>query len=158
MGGMRVGTTLGVRPRINLRSGPLHDPEAENAIVLHHPKVLSATEQLQMLKSTADPKSAPQAEVAVVVDPILGKVLRPHQIDGVRFLYNCVTGVTSEGAHGCIMADEMVCLSQRAMSSFVTALVALVDLYCLRVLARLCSALHCCGRFSSSHHVLASPQ
>ncbi|KAJ3285465.1 DNA-dependent ATPase protein rad54 [Borealophlyctis nickersoniae] len=105
-GAMKVGTTLGVRPRVNLRSGPLHDPEAENAIVLHHPRVLSATEQMHAMKAKADP-NGPKPEVHVVVDPVLGKVLRPHQIDGVRFLYNCVTGKTAEGAHGCIMADEM---------------------------------------------------
>ena len=102
---MRHGTTLGVRPKLNLKNGPLHDPEAENAIVLHHPRVLSATEQLHAMTSKAE------QEVHVVVDPILSKVLRPHQIDGVRFLYNCVTGRTAEGAHGCIMADEMVSYS-----------------------------------------------
>ncbi|KAJ3038307.1 DNA-dependent ATPase protein rad54 [Rhizophlyctis rosea] len=101
---------LAVKRRVlttKFKTGPLHDPEADGAIVLHHPRILSVTEQLQLTKSTADPSSAPKAEVHVVVDPILSKVLRPHQIDGVRFLYNCVTGRTAEGAHGCIMADEM---------------------------------------------------
>ncbi|KAJ3053902.1 DNA-dependent ATPase protein rad54 [Rhizophlyctis rosea] len=106
-GAMRHGTTLGVRPKVNIRNGPLHDPEAENAIVLHHPRILTATEQLHAMKSKSNPSAAPIQEVHVVVDPILSKVLRPHQIDGVRFLYNCVTGRTAEGAHGCIMADEM---------------------------------------------------
>lgn len=106
-----MGTTLGTRPRVNVYKGPLHDPEAENAIVLHHPKVLSAEEQLQALKSTAIGGSKPKVEVHVVVDPMLGKILRPHQIDGVRFLYNCVTGRVKENAYGCIMADEMVSAS-----------------------------------------------
>ncbi|KAJ3004379.1 DNA-dependent ATPase protein rad54 [Thoreauomyces humboldtii] len=87
--------------------GPLYDPEAENAIVLHHPKVLSATEKLEALKSKVGPGSQPDAEIHVVVDPMLGKVLRPHQIEGVRFLYNCVTGQAKSNAFGCIMADEM---------------------------------------------------
>ncbi|KAJ2785368.1 DNA-dependent ATPase protein rad54 [Coemansia javaensis] len=46
-------------------------------------------------------------EVAVVVDPALGRKLRPHQIEGVKFMYNCVTARVYDGAYGCIMADEM---------------------------------------------------
>jgi len=47
------------------------------------------------------------SKVHVVVDPVLSKVLRPHQREGVRFLYECVTGNKIEAFHGCIMADEM---------------------------------------------------
>lgn len=32
--------------------------------------------------------------------------LRPHQIEGVRFMYDCVSGQQSE-ARGCILADDM---------------------------------------------------
>ncbi len=46
-------------------------------------------------------------KVPVVIDPRLGKVLRPHQVEGVKFMYRCATGMTDENAHGCIMADEM---------------------------------------------------
>ena len=46
-------------------------------------------------------------KVPVVIDPRLAKVLRPHQIEGVKFLYRCTTGLIDENAHGCIMADEM---------------------------------------------------
>jgi DNA repair and recombination RAD54-like protein len=45
--------------------------------------------------------------VPVVIDPRLAKVLRPHQIEGVKFMYRCVTGMIDEKANGCIMADEM---------------------------------------------------
>ena len=51
--------------------------------------------------------------VDVVLDPDLTRVLRPHQIEGVRFLYEAVTGMTSlELGHtspgqGAILADEM---------------------------------------------------
>ena len=34
-------------------------------------------------------------------------MLRPHQREGVKFMYDCVTGIKIEGAYGCIMADEM---------------------------------------------------
>ncbi len=43
-----------------------------------------------------------------MVDPVLAKVLRPHQREGVKFMWDCITGVTLPDNHGCIMADEMV--------------------------------------------------
>ncbi|KAG7092566.1 DNA repair protein rhp54 [Marasmius oreades] len=46
-------------------------------------------------------------KVAVVIDPRLSKVLRPHQVEGVKFLYRCTTGMLVENQYGCIMADEM---------------------------------------------------
>ncbi|KAM9761510.1 DNA repair and recombination protein RAD54-like [Menidia menidia] len=101
---------LGLRALGLKRSGvrkALHDPFAEDALVLYAPPALSAHELL-----TADKEKLP---VHVVVDPILGKVLRPHQREGVRFLWECgvrflwecVTGRRLPGAHGCIMADDM---------------------------------------------------
>ncbi|TFY72686.1 hypothetical protein EVG20_g352 [Dentipellis fragilis] len=46
-------------------------------------------------------------KVPVVIDPRLSKVLRPHQVEGVKFLYKCTTGMVVENQYGCIMADEM---------------------------------------------------
>lgn len=43
----------------------------------------------------------------MVVDPVLCNILRPHQREGVKFMYECVTGKRIEDAYGCIMADEM---------------------------------------------------
>lgn len=48
-----------------------------------------------------------ESQVHVVVDPLLCKILRPHQREGVKFMYECVTGARIEGFSGCIMADEM---------------------------------------------------
>lgn len=45
--------------------------------------------------------------VPVVIDPKLAKILRPHQVAGVKFLYRCTTGIEDPRAKGCIMADEM---------------------------------------------------
>ena len=45
--------------------------------------------------------------VDVVVDPHLGSLLRPHQVEGVKFLYECVTGLRDTGGTGAILADEM---------------------------------------------------
>ncbi|XP_068095683.1 DNA repair and recombination protein RAD54-like isoform X2 [Hyperolius riggenbachi] len=77
----------------------LHDPYEEGALVLYEPPILSAHDQLK-----ADKEKVP---VHVVVDPVLGKVLRPHQREGVKFLWDCVTGRRIPGSHGAIMADEM---------------------------------------------------
>lgn len=100
---------LGVRPRSGIIVRPLHDPDAEDAIVLYWPPELSAEEKVKLLarKGMAKGANEEEEEVAVVVDPVLAKVLRPHQIEGVRFLWECVTGRRVENAYGCIMADEM---------------------------------------------------
>ncbi|GAB0495847.1 hypothetical protein MMPV_007154 [Pyropia vietnamensis] len=59
----------------------------------------------------ADPRNAesPYVLAPVVMDPYLGKSLRPHQREGIRFLYKCVTGDTGVpgGGHGAILADSM---------------------------------------------------
>lgn len=45
--------------------------------------------------------------VEVSIDPMLAKVLRPHQIEGVKFLYECVMGYKMKGYYGALLADEM---------------------------------------------------
>ncbi|KAI0273725.1 P-loop containing nucleoside triphosphate hydrolase protein [Gloeopeniophorella convolvens] len=52
-------------------------------------------------------KSSRSNKVPVVIDPRLGNVLRPHQVEGVKFLYKCATGMIVENQYGCIMADGM---------------------------------------------------
>ncbi|KAG7228904.1 hypothetical protein INR49_008682 [Caranx melampygus] len=94
--------SLGIRALGLKRAGvrkALHDPFAEDALVLFEPPTLSAHDLIK-----ADKEKLP---VHVVVDPVLGKVLRPHQREGVKFLWECVTGRRIPGSYGCIMADEM---------------------------------------------------
>ena len=110
---------------------PLHDPSGEFAIVLYDPtvddkpdpKVLAEGSMKEdqkpkldvplMHKSLADILGikkevvGDRPKVPVVIDPKLAKVLRPHQVEGVKFLYKCTTGLIAENARGCIMADEM---------------------------------------------------
>lgn len=76
----------------------MHDPEMANALILYEPPFLSETAKLKV-----DPKDV---LVHVVVDPVLGNILRPHQREGVKFMYDCLTGAKG-GFKGCIMADEM---------------------------------------------------
>lgn len=40
-----------------------------------------------------------------VMQGVIGVALK---LQGVKFLYDCVTGQRIKGSHGCIMADEMV--------------------------------------------------
>ncbi|MGH0164156.1 UNVERIFIED_CONTAM: hypothetical protein FKN15_074719 [Acipenser sinensis] len=77
----------------------LHDPFEEGALVLYEPPALGAHDLIK-----ADKEKLP---VHVVVDPVLCKVLRPHQREGVKFLWDCVTGRRIPQSYGCIMADEM---------------------------------------------------
>ncbi|CAG5131339.1 unnamed protein product, partial [Candidula unifasciata] len=95
--GSGLGRVLGVR-RQGARQ-PLHSPYDEGALVLYCPPELSAHDQMKM--------DAEQVPVHVVVDPVLTRVLRPHQREGVKFMYDCVTGNQIENNYGCIMADEM---------------------------------------------------
>ncbi|XP_068599411.1 DNA repair and recombination protein RAD54-like [Brachionichthys hirsutus] len=94
--------SLGIRALGLKRAGvrrALHDPFAEGALVLYEPPPMSTHDLIK-----ADKDKLP---VHVVVDPVLGNVLRPHQREGVKFLWECVTGRRIPGSHGCIMADEM---------------------------------------------------
>ncbi|KAH6644104.1 helicase swr1 [Boeremia exigua] len=121
--GMRLGAVFVARP--------LHDPSGEFAIVLYDPTVddkpapkeevipkMSQEERKEMdtpvvhkslaeilgLKKKVDEE---RPRVPVVIDPRLAKVLRPHQVEGVKFLYRATTGLIDPNANGCIMADEM---------------------------------------------------
>ncbi|KAI3624997.1 hypothetical protein CBS9595_000358 [Malassezia furfur] len=81
---------------------PRYDPAAPGAVVMRRP-----SEKHQALYGRGMPV------VDVVLDPELTSVLRPHQVDGVRFLYEAVTGMAAlEHGHaspgqGAILADEM---------------------------------------------------
>lgn len=45
--------------------------------------------------------------VDVIVDPSLSSILRPHQKEGVKFLYECVMGFRPFDGYGALLADEM---------------------------------------------------
>lgn len=68
------------------RGEPLYDPTLEGAIVLR--------------------KQHPD-DTDVVIDPFLAKKLRPHQVQGVRFLYECVMNQRGFDGHGALLADDM---------------------------------------------------
>lgn len=88
---------LGLKKSLVRRA--LHDPLHCNALVLYTPPEFTENDKLKI-----DLKKIP---VHVVVDPVLGNILRPHQREGVKFMYDCVTGGKLPDFNGCIMADEM---------------------------------------------------
>lgn len=43
----------------------------------------------------------------VVIDPYISSMLRPHQREGVKFLYDCVMEIKDFKGAGAVLADEM---------------------------------------------------
>ena len=41
------------------------------------------------------------------VDKMLTKWLRPHQREGVQFMFECVSSLRATDGAGCILADDM---------------------------------------------------
>jgi DNA repair and recombination protein RAD54 and RAD54-like protein len=126
----RPAPTLGMRRGATFVVKPLHDPSGEFAIVLYDPTIdekpkpkpedakpgedarvkLDTPLIHRTLADILGIKKEVEGErpkVPVVIDPRLSKVLRPHQVQGVKFMYKCTTGQIDENARGCIMADEM---------------------------------------------------
>ena len=124
--------SLGARRQPIFAPRPLHDPMSDHAIVLYDPTIddvpnpedeeaarLEAEKRkkeaeargphrsLKAILGIVDEKKKVEVKVPVVIDPRLSKILRPHQIEGVKFLYRCTTGLLANNAWGCIMADEM---------------------------------------------------
>ncbi|CAI5709337.1 unnamed protein product [Hyaloperonospora brassicae] len=64
-------------------------------------KVSDAPPPLVLWQSETDP------EMKVVVPEIVGKFLRPHQREGVQFMFDCVCQIKGFDGQGCILADDM---------------------------------------------------
>ncbi|KAG0289623.1 helicase [Linnemannia gamsii] len=82
---------------------PRHNPDTLHAILLPRP----SSSHPRVVKGGNNRPSGDIGLVDVVVDPILGQHLRPHQREGVRFLYECVMQMTDVNGQGAILADEM---------------------------------------------------
>jgi DNA repair and recombination protein RAD54B len=75
----------------DMRPTARHDPLAKDALVMKRPELAPKGKQI----------------VDVVVDPLLTRNLRPHQREGVAFMYECVMGMKAYDGEGAILADEM---------------------------------------------------
>ncbi|KAJ3796966.1 DNA repair protein, SNF2 family [Lentinula aff. detonsa] len=89
------------REKLEAKEKAMKEAEAKTAGMFNPHKSLKV-----MLGEGKDKKDK-VAKVPVVIDPRLSKVLRPHQVEGVKFLYKCATGMMVDNQYGCIMADEM---------------------------------------------------
>ncbi|EMG49407.1 hypothetical protein G210_5820 [Candida maltosa Xu316] len=56
---------------------------------------------------TLPPPPSVSDYVRVNIDPHLATKLRPHQVEGVKFLYECLLGYRDFNGNGCLLADEM---------------------------------------------------
>lgn len=85
------------------KDSPSPEPTEQPSQKKRHQKSLA-----EILGICKTPDSASKyPDVPVVIDPRLAKILRPHQVAGVKFLYRCTAGLMDARAKGCIMADEM---------------------------------------------------
>lgn len=113
-------------------------------------------------------------KVPVVIDPRLAKVLRPHQVEGVKvregvmidfmdaeltqFLYRCTTGLVNEKANGCIMADEMgLGKTVRTMYSMEFGELTLLQLQCITLMWTLLKQSPDPGKSAIQKCVIACP-
>lgn len=110
----RPAPTLGMRKGATFVVKPLHDPSGEFAIVLYDPTVDDVDEgpQPKKIEGCQQEESRPKLNeplvhksladilglkkevedrprVPVVIDPRLAKILRPHQVEGVKVIYHC---------------------------------------------------------------------
>jgi DNA repair and recombination RAD54-like protein len=97
--------SLGARRHPTLTPRPLHDPMSDHAIVLYDPTIDDKTpaedlagaftekpieedrgphRSLKAILGIVDEKKKKEVKVPVVIDPRLSKMLRPHQIEGVK--------------------------------------------------------------------------
>ncbi|KAF9559847.1 hypothetical protein CPC08DRAFT_742940 [Agrocybe pediades] len=76
---------------------PLHDPHAPDSLVMKEPN----KEHMKKYNKRNLPV------IPVVIDPLLSRRMRPHQKEGLKFLYESVMGLRKHEGQGCILADEM---------------------------------------------------
>ncbi|XP_028985049.1 DNA repair and recombination protein RAD54B [Betta splendens] len=87
----------GSKTKVEHTCRPHHDPLAPGALVMPRPSPNHQWSENKFGLPVVD----------VVVDPHLTSHLRPHQRDGLLFLYECVMGMRVVGHYGAILADEM---------------------------------------------------
>ena len=124
---------------------PRHDPTAPDAIVLPRP-----------------PTSPDKKVIDVVLDPFLARHLRPHQKEGVRFLYECVMGLKDFNGRGAILADEMGLGKTLTVIALIWTLLSLSPIFpsdrrTKSLPRRICSNQKGSSRLSSDTHRRTSP-
>lgn len=79
----------------------------------HRPPAAATTDEKPSSEPSADPSStdpvtsALKDHVKVFADSFLVQKLRPHQREGVKFVFECLSGVSKEGFTGAVLCDGM---------------------------------------------------
>ena len=107
-------SSVGAGPVLSRATGgpqrAMFSPYAPDALVLQWPKGLphdAAAASAAGLEDGVVAAADGSRRAAVVVDPHLACVLRPHQREGVRFLWECCMGLREFAGEGAILADAM---------------------------------------------------
>ena len=131
----RAVPALGMRTGATFVAKPLHDPSGEFAIVLYDPTVDDKPATEEQVAAVASQEDTPKLDVPimhrsladilglkkkvddhpkipVVIDPRLAKVLRPHQVEGVKVRVRRQPPGHADGASSCTGAPR-ACSTRR---------------------------------------------
>lgn len=98
---LRPGDLSGFRSSIMDSGEPEMNDEDADLEGLPNSESLPPFERLILWRDESDPTNA------VEVVPELASKLRPHQREGVQFLFECTMGLRGFDGNGCILADDM---------------------------------------------------
>lgn len=90
------------------KSGPLHASSSAPQRVSRAALQLQSMDKDRFILYNGNSVDGKATQVAL--EPFLRDLMRPHQLEGVRFMYECVTGMREHSAgptSGCILADVM---------------------------------------------------
>ncbi|KAK8316453.1 hypothetical protein V6Z12_A13G044100 [Gossypium hirsutum] len=83
-------------------------PESDEADIVEEIVTLPPGVEPLVLWQPEQSEDGPIEVVPIAVDPLLVRFLRPHQREGVQFMFECVSGLYSAAnINGCILADDM---------------------------------------------------
>ncbi|MBA0727312.1 hypothetical protein Golax_000311 [Gossypium laxum] len=83
-------------------------PESDEADIVEEIVTLPPGVEPLVLWQPEQFEDGPIEVVPIEVDPLLVRFLRPHQREGVQFMFECVSGLYSAAnINGCILADDM---------------------------------------------------
>ncbi|KAM7482511.1 hypothetical protein LguiB_007094 [Lonicera macranthoides] len=96
------------RPALVAITNSFNNPVAAEKDVLEEDASLPPGIEPLVLWQPEEVEEGDNKSVPIVVDPLLVRFLRPHQREGVQFMFECVSGLcSSSNIYGCILADDM---------------------------------------------------
>ncbi|XP_039015283.1 LOW QUALITY PROTEIN: protein CHROMATIN REMODELING 25-like [Hibiscus syriacus] len=96
------------RPALVAIAKPLIRTESDRTDIKEEIVTLPPGVEPLVLWQPEESEDGPKNLVPIAVDPLLVRFLRPHQREGVQFMFECVSGLYSAAnINGCILADDM---------------------------------------------------